>query len=337
MILSKVSFVDEFPRTLNLSDPIQVEMDVYGVLDFTIQDSIIIFSSKNPKRFWSIFSLQNHELRGHFLEKGNGPNEFLGTPWIYSTSFYTKNDELIAAIYDFYKGKVYEMNVGRTLAESTLSISIINESLPKNLFNLVAIDNLTFFCKEISTDHRQQERYLIDDGIKNIPANFEKLNRSAIMPREDINILSTITKRNKPTGRFVEIPLKLNYINIYSIDGSFEKTICLGKKLDKISDIQQLDRAKRILRHGYLCVYDGIFGVLCFNEEEKSYDLERKIFPTIQFFNIDGEPLVEFKLNRHATSFDIDFNNGQLYIHDFRTDELYKYDIQNIIVDCFRF
>ena len=79
-------------------------------------------------------------------------------------------------------------------------------------------------------------------------------------------------------------------------------------------------------------VYDDCFGVLCINEDRKTYfELGRKKLPSIHFFDMEGNPLVEFKLNRFATSFEIDFNSGYLYTYDYRKEIFLKYDIRDVM------
>jgi hypothetical protein len=184
---------------------------------------------------------------------------------------------------------------------------------------------------EIGENVTGQERVLLKNGIRSIPPVFKKLNRASIvMPGGDINILGTLTGYNEESGRLVEMPIYLNYINIYTPDGSFAKTICTGRELDNINDILQLNIAKRIYRHASLCVYDKMFGILKIDEDYGTYETQRKKLPSIQIFTMNGEPLVEFKLDRFATSFDIDFNNGFLYTYDQMTEDFFKYNITHV-------
>jgi len=333
MVLDEVVFVDKFPQTVYLEDPIQIELDeAFGAINFTIVDSLLIFSTQNPEGFWSFFSLPNYEWRGRFILKGNGPIEFTYSPSVgVYTSFYSSDKRLFAAIYDFAKGRVFEVDVSKTVENNSLSIRTVSDSLPPFLASMVMIDSVTFFCREITDMVTKEERYLLKNGIRNVPVIFNKLNRATIKPGEDNNILAAIIKYNSNIDRFVEMGLNLNYINIYSIDGSFGKTICTQKRLDNISDVQELNEADRMYRHAHLRLYENMFGALCINEEWGTYELGRKKLPEIQIFNMDGAPLVEIKLCRFATSFDFDFTNGYLYTYDFITEGFYKYNLPHTL------
>ncbi len=127
----------------------------------------------------------------------------------------------------------------------------------------------------------------------------------------------------------VEIPIGLNYINIYSLDGSFGRTICIGKELFNIGKIQDLNRVKRVYTFSDIRLFDDFFGVVHVDEERINYFGERKKTPRILFFDWDGNPLAELVSDHHITSFDIDFTRGELYTLDLYSDEFYKYDIKD--------
>lgn len=121
------------------------------------------------------------------------------------------------------------------------------------------------------------------------------------------------------------------YQYIYSPEGTFGKTITLAKKIDNIETIQDTPRANRIYTYNTARLFPDFFGVIYFNEEAIAFETERKTLPSIQFFNWNVEPLMELKLDRFFTDFDIDFTNGCLYIFDQPMEELYKYDISDIL------
>ena len=277
--------------------------------------------------FWSFVSLPDYRFLGKFLTKGQGPYEFFSHPYVGNrVKFFKEKEETFAAIYHFEKGKLYKMNIDESIKNSQLNIYTINDSLTLFLFNFVVIDSITFLCKEISNNETQQIRYMLVNGEKITPPHFEKLNLAKIREREDFNILSTITNYDFSKNRIVEMPIGLNYINMYSIDGSFGKTICVGKRLDNIEQIQDKERWDRIYTFADLRLFSKFWGVVYINEDYKTNDTERKRLPNILLFDWNGEPL-----NNFISSFDIDFINGYLYTLDLQTDVLCKYDIHEIL------
>ena len=332
MILDDVKYVSEFPITFSLTNNIDVNLGIIGIRNFCIIDSLLICSTISSDRLWSFFSLPSYNILGKFLLRGNGPFEFVQTPAVDNkTTFFKKNDLLFAMIYDFQKGNIYEMNITESIKTNQLSISLIDDSLSPFLFGMIRLDSTTFFCKEANHNHTQQIRYIhgvVDDAV---PSVLQKLNQASIRYKEDINILSTSTKMNPINNLIIEMPIGLNYINLYSLDGAFGKTICVGNKVDNIDKIQDTGRWERIYTFADLRVFDNFWGVLYINEEEGTYQQGREKKPSILLFDWGGKPLAKLNLNQFITSFDIDFSDRSLYAFDLLSEKFYKYDIKDIL------
>ena len=335
MVLDEIRYVDAFPQTFLLDNGVEVDLeslDIIGVKDFCIYDSLLVLSTTDKEGFWSFVSLSDYRFLGKFLTQGQGPYEFYSNPFVSSSEvkLFNENEENVAIIYHFDKGRLYKMNINESIKNNKLNIYTINDSIRPFIFDFVMIDSITFFCKEISNRETQQIRYILVNDIKITPPHLEKLNLAKIREREDFNILSTITKYEFNSKRFVEMPGHLNYINIYSLDGSFAKTICIGKRLDHIGKIQDKNKwTERKDTFSDLRLFPRFWGVAFI--DEYSYTRERTRFPNIMLFDWNGEPLAQLNLNNHITAFDIDFINGYLYTLDHKTDVFCKYDIREIL------
>ena len=145
-------------------------------------------------------------------------------------------------------------------------MSIKKDSLPSFIFDFAVIKDNLYYCREINKDQTQQIRYLRFNGKKEIPNTFKILNQAFVEKGEDFNLLSTITKESPKGDRIVEAPIYLHQINIYSSDGKWGKTICVGKA-DDIGDLEDKISWTRIYTHGGVCTYDKFFGVLFVNED----------------------------------------------------------------------
>ena len=324
MILDEVVFVDKFPHSFELSRPTSVSVEILGGLDFEIHDSLMIFATSKEDPMWEFYKLPEFKYLGGYLRKGNGPTEFLQSRWIYKTLFSERHGQFFASFYDFDKGRFLDMDISETLDNGHLSISP-KRAVPPQLERLIPLDDDTFFCKELSrTKLTRQNRYLLKGDSRSETDVLAKLNEAYVSPDQDHNILATLTGYNHRSGRIIEAPVMLNYINIYSLDGSFGKTICMDEKLDNIRDIELLERNKRLGTFGSLRVYDDMFGVM-------SRDNEDGRRSTIWFFDMDGAPLAEFKLDKTTTTFDIDFNEGTLYTHSYESEDFFKYDIREYL------
>jgi hypothetical protein len=333
MTFDSIEYVTKFPYTYILENSVDVNTDVIGYFDFCIVDSFLIFATKDGDGFWSFVSLfDNSNIMGQFLKRGQGHDEFLYPPNVQvSTNFFKDNEILYAAIYDFQKGKLYKMNIDKTIKDGRLDISIMENNLPPYLFNFVMIDTTIFLCKAINNESTQQLRYLMSNHTKESRPNLEKLNRAIIKESADVNIISTMTKYSKENDMVIEMPVMLNYLNFYSIDNNFGKTICIGDKLNNIEIIQNTSFPEIVETFYDLRIYKDFFAVVFVNEDKLSLETGRKKFPVIFLFNWQGEPVAELKLNRHLTAFDIDFKQGFLYGLDSIEEAFFKYDIRDIL------
>jgi hypothetical protein len=304
-------------------------MNIIGMKNFRIYDSLLILSVADKEGVLSFLSLPDYHFLGKYLSLGQGSNEFLFNPELGNVRFFKEEGDRFAWIYDSQTGKLYKMNMDESIRNNQLNM-FVYKTLPSSLFNFCVIDSVTFFCKKI-IEPLHQSRYIWKNGEKIIPPDLERLNLAAIQQERDINILSTITLCDPIKNRIVEAPVNLNYINLYAPDGSFGKTICIGDKLNHIDKIQEIDVWDRIYTFGGLRLFDPCWGVLYINETMKDFQVEQKTLPAILLFDWKGNPLAEFKLSRFITSFDIDFLHGYLYTCDHRTDEFCKYDIRKIL------
>lgn len=332
MAFDNVEYVDKFPVTYTLRTATRLDLDVIGVRDFAIYDSLMIIATTNKDGFWSFWSLPNYKSLGCFLLEGNGPDEFLMSPWVNRASLYEEAGSLYAVVYNDTRRCLQRINISETLKNNKLDIETVRDSLSGALFSCVYIDDETCLCREITNDQTQQIRYFFKSNKKEIPTHFEKLNHARVRRGSgDYNLLSSITKCNVKKKMIVEMPIGLNHINLYSFDGTLACTICVGKKVDNLDNLQSIDRWKRLYTYANLRIYPDFFGVLYLGETEKSFQVEREKLPRIQLFDWTGVPLAELQLTHQATSFDFDFNNGCLYTVDYITEEIYKYEIKDIL------
>lgn len=332
MGFENVSYINEFPTTITLTDDEEPNVDVIGIKSFMIYDSLLIVSTTDSDGLWSFMSLPNYTHLGNFIRKGNGPYE-LEQPLRVddNVKFLTDSSGLFANIYDFYRGKILKFNINETIKNQDLHISTLRDSVPPFMFNFIMLDSMNILCKEVKHDQTEQFRYILTNKDETVPPVLQKLNQASIKKGEDINILSTITRTNDKGNIIIEMPIGLNYINMYSLDGAIEKTICVGNKLDNISKIQEKGPGDRMYTFADLRIFKDFWGVVYINEDTKTYQTERKNHPSIQLFDWKGEPLLKLNLENFITSFDIDLVNGVLYTFDVHSDEFYKYDVKNAL------
>lgn len=327
-----IVYVTGFPETYTLQDWKVPNVDIIGLRNFAIKDSLLILNSTKSKGIWSLYELPDYTFFGSFLDRGEGPLEFMYGPSIKTNAKVVREGEqVLAYLYDFQKGRLLKFNISKSIASKELHLTILKDDLPPFMFNFKMIDHNKFFIKEISNANTQQLRSILQNDEKISLPIFTKLNQASIAPGEDPNILSTMTELSDHKNKLVEMPIGLNYINLYSLDGIFAKTICIGKELSDISEIQRESRWERMYTFADICVFDDFFGVVFIDQAKAIYQTERIKLPSILLFDWEGNPLAELNLENHITSFDIDFINQELYTLDLHSDQFFKYDISEVL------
>ncbi|ATA75891.1 MULTISPECIES: BF3164 family lipoprotein [Capnocytophaga] len=333
MSFDEVQYVENFPKSRSLIKEKMVDFGVLGVNRFRIVDSLLFLSTNDSDALWKLVSLPKQKVLGAFLKKGQGPNDFPMAPNLCTQTWISnQNNEWIAHIYDFNRGKLCKLNISQVLANKTEELIISELDLPQSLFNVQMLDETHFFCKTLNNEATSQERFMFRQNNKRIPPPLAKLNEAHVRRGEDTNILSTLVKYDHEKDILVEMPLGLNYINMYSLQNdTIAKTICLGKEMNSITSIQNTFRWNRMYTFCDVRSFKNFFGVMFINEKEKNYQTNRENLPTIFLFDWEGNPLIELKLDHLATSFDIDFTNNKLYTLDSLSDEMFVYDITHIL------
>ncbi len=329
MTTSNIEYIDKFPKQINLSTPETIDTKLIGMRGFKIVDSLMVFSVQGNDGLLAFYSKDDMKPLGRFLNVGNSKEEVLYGPTLStSVNFYRNADSLYVDVFDGQKGRMLTFNVDESLQKKQGILKSENKSLSNNVFNIARLPDGKYFIKELDDKETRQTRAIMDlkSGKTTCPPIMKRLNESSIKEGEDFNILSTITAVDKG-GRIIEMPIGLNYLNLYNPDGSFAKTVCIGEELDDIDEIISTNKAKRKYTFSDVRVFDTFFGVVYINEMESIYQTKSIKIPSILLFTLDGKPMAEIKLKRQATSFDIDMNNHFLYTYDSKTQELSRYKI----------
>lgn len=322
MICGDVVYGGKFQQSHTLENPEKIELDIIGGLDFIIRDSLLIFSTSDGSGYWSFFYLPSYNYLGKYLRQGRGPNEFAASALFCDAQLYNSNGRLLANTYDFGGGKYYEIDITKTLADSILTAREIENSTTTQLYNSVVIDDNTILYRNLQDDG-SLNRYLLKNGVKDSTEVLDKLNMARVKSNSYSNLLYAPVAYLRNSGRIVEVPVMLNYFNIYALDGSFAKTICTDGELLNISEMEKVSIES--MPNTYICTreYGNMFAVL------REFDRGERF--AIQFFDIDGKPLVEFLTNHPCRSFDVDFSHNHLYLYSYKTEEFVRYDVAGML------
>ena len=335
MILDDVEYVKDFPIHTDLGNAEESGFDVIGVLNFQVCDTMLMVSLKGETDgFWQFYSLKEKNLIGKMLGIGQGPNEFLMP--VYSENQYTIKkaaNKWYASIYDNMRGGIYRLDIDGTLQGENLLLQKVNSDLAGGLISVKELEDDSFICRELAEQMTEQNRYVLKNGEKVVPETLNMLNMSKVLDGDggfyDMNLISSSIRIHD--NLIVEVPVYLNYINLYSLDGSVRKTICMDKSLSSISSLQAQKNTARKQTYTAVQTFDAFFGVCAYYHTADEEDSGAELFSQIQLFSYEGKPLASFRLNRQVSAFDIDFTNGDLYVLSSSTDEFVKYDISDLL------
>ena len=122
-----------------------------------------------------------------------------------------------------------------------------------------------------------------------------------------------------------------NQINVYSLSGEKDFTICVSKERRLYSQ-EELDNTSRITRRyfydGAVCSENYLFA-LYYNLPAIKHETEQNVFPVIQVFTFNGEPVAELAVRERLS--DIAFDRVHNRIYGFTRDgRLLYYDLSGV-------
>ncbi len=320
-----VKYIDSFPQAYTLENPEDVSLDIIGVLDFTILDSIAVFNTMEKRSAWKILSLEDMHILGEILDIGNGPEEFLSIPWPSQCEFFRQGGDICCMMGDMSKRRMCSLNLSKSLDEGKLALDVVLEDLPYPCFTMFYIDSNALFYRTISPDMSRQDRFLREGGSDMVPSGLEELNTAHVEPGKNYNLLSSHMKYVRDKNLIVEVPVALTDINIYSLDGQNSMSLCLRDRPSDIDALQQLSPADIPHTFSALRTYGDYFAVLYIGETAMTYETGRKNLPHVYVFDYEGNPKADIALDKQVTSFDFDMEHGFLYAFDLITEQMYRY------------
>ncbi|MBP3202851.1 MAG: hypothetical protein J6M31_04505 [Bacteroidales bacterium] len=297
-----------------------LDIDATGVLGVKILNDILLISSRDKEQCISAYLFSGEKYLKSFLATGRGPGEVLYTPYISWLSFYSLGDTTqCMGFYDF-KGGYFECNIPASLAAGSMigeqKVASLSVSSGARYFRINA-DSL--LCRKSNDKGTGYVRFITDKrGERMSHPSMEDLNRfSSSFP----NDLSTLIMVNEKANRIVELGSGLPVIHLYSIHGSYAKSLHIGEYAE-ISNIESNDGTIR-KRYYYDAKQfeEGFAGLFlnCTNEQIDENDFPN---PEVHVFSWTGEPIARIRLPIRALSFDIDYSNRMLYLVDEETEQI---------------
>lgn len=324
MSIGSPKFITDFPKTLKIKSGNSYKIDEIGINSLKFIDSLLIVGHFDH---WSIYSSDGKTKYGDCLKLGKGPNEFNIIPRCSASLFENNNDSIYAYIDDRNRNRILEFNLSEFISSGDQHIvpTIESKYLRSDVWDVTPLSEtetlLTIPTKKFDGFER---RILLKDSLIKLPITEELDALSVKKGEEEINLLSKVLRFNRESGKIVEAMLSLNQINIYSKDGTWGKTICVGNSLDDIRKIESTIRLNRKYTYETLSTWDWGFGAVYLGQKELDWQKQEKCNSEIQFFDWNGNPLFNINLNESISAFDISPDMKHLLVVT-RDDELKDY------------
>lgn len=321
LTFSDVTYVKEFPEHSTVIESSKIPLDLPGLQDIKLKDSILFVSQKGQDRVIKMFSYPDLKFLGDFAPIGNGPGELMNVPFFSETSFSRHNDSLYINIPDF-KMKIVRYNVTAALSGDAGCFTQHPLELGGTALGVYSFDESTYYYMSLSQGMTSLTRHLIVDGEEQALEAQEELNTAKLSINDGyaFNLLSAIPAYDSNSGVIVECCLAANRLNFYSVnDPSFKKTVVIGNKLSSIKEAEARMKLAPVLPGCTFSVktYDDCFLVLYGNGIPDSKER------TVLVFDWQGNPLQRIDLPSKVRAVDIDFDNRTLIAADYETEELY--------------
>lgn len=326
--INDISIIDGFPSEVSLEE-IDFNCDEIGLNSIKVVDSLLVVGHD---AHWSILNSRDGKKYDDCLGVGQGPGEFNVLPRSASSLFISEGDSLVAYIPDKNKGRIMRFNLSGFLGGMKEPISVVLESdiLNNNCWEAIPCGPSSFLVSVANDSFTGFRRRILHDGVEVDHVMFSTMDTVCVNGEEDINLLAKVTRYNPSSDRFVEGMLYLNQLNIYSADGKWGKTVCVGKELDNLADVESTMKAMRKNAYISMSAFDEGFGAIYSGFSDTDIYTGKGTGSEIQFFDWDGNPVCWTRLPYPVLAFDVDIPGGRIYAIDEKEDRLRVYDAKKI-------
>ena len=324
LLLDETEFVTDFPNKLAPAPSFESKFDMTGALDLLVTDSCLYVSGQYPNGYIRALDKKNGSERARFLMKGNAPNEVHDIVY-FSTSTIVRDKGGVSMWINDEMGHLKKIDLTRSTQEQRTIVSD-TVSIPAMAMATAKVGEKGVFYTTINANRTSLERHILDGKVElDIPA-LRKLNAGSVNTAHDgflFNLLSTHVSYSWYAQRIIEASVFMNTIHLYSLDGTFGKTVCLGAYPSDIEQMEAQGVAGMAKKTFMLKSYPVFFAVLMTeNPGEEAHENM-----VLLIFNYDGDPLLKVALEKPADAFDIDLETFDLYTLSWEDERLYSYDI----------
>lgn len=324
---SEVQRISSFPRTIPANNRVTLlKAPSVGMVSFCISGDFFVAQLRGVDYNVEVYSYPKMEYKGRFVNKGNGPQEFLNANFAEGNFAYDRNGESFVLFDVMDKDYMFELNVTESVKEGITEGSVIHSDCRIGDLRRARLQDDSFlFCSLIYGDGMRLERHFFRNGDSYKTPPLEKLN-GGVIHSADMMLLDSNIGYNEKNGRIVEASSMRDVVNIYSVDGSFCRSLSVNKSSLTLNRLAQTPRGD-VRRYYYgLCSYPDSFALLFIGKTQNEMNI---MLPnvSIQVFDWDGNALAEIKVPTFINTFYLDYKCNKLIGFEYETGEVVSFDV----------
>lgn len=308
---------------MSVEDAVMVPINAVGIRGIKCIGDNLLVTATDTSGCMSVVSKEGASISRPFLKTGSGPGEVLYPPYISWMRFIIgENGHNYALFYDF-KGKVLEVDIDESTSKGFAQVDCLTDSLETMAGSrYYPINAYQLLCrKENKSGDGYQRVVWTGDGVENENHSMEVLNGFTSRYK---NNLSTLITADPSGSMIVEAGSRIDAIHLYSLDGSFNRTIYSG-------NIRVTDSESSVKCYYDVKVFKDFFAALYLGISMDDLDEGNYNSVEIRMFDWEGNPLARIHVPAKGQCFDIGTHTGSLYIADEDYDYILKYDISDIL------
>lgn len=327
-----------FTRTVDVSekDLQNVCTGIEGCSNMFIYDSLLVCAFTGADYYWKIYSLNDNQFKTWLIRKGHGHNEFSSPP---SSLTFKCDDKNLYCEFMTNKNHLYRCNLTQSLLLGNDSITDITPNVEMQSCRWMSrLDDSIYYYSDLLLGYNKYNRKLLSGNSFQDISGIETLNDFRV--ENDINTISYLYSLSPDHQRIAEAMLRLNQINLYSFDGTFKKTLCIG---DALMDVNAVDksgtsmfsRGSMLKCFGGVVSYSDYFVALYHGVSYKDYETsDDKQTCSLMVFDWDGNPILKVNVPFTITSFGIS-KDGYMYFlrNNTETEQILKYKRLDDLLD----
>lgn len=299
----------------------------FGARNIHIIDTFIVFMTPQLDSLYSIVSTETYNHLGNYVNKGNGPSEFLFA--LEPLSSKKAENKTIMSLYNFHERKLIDFNITQSVElRSPIFMENNNIKPMSGVYKVHQLNDEYLFVDYLNINDLTQHYAKYHLASNELEDDFQAIT-SGLTDQSLSYLLATSTAFNLQKKKYVSAMKFIDQINFYNLDKPLQsESFSIHEnnlKMEEVENIPMPDKMEYYvdLRSDSSYVY-GLY----VNQNRKDWAMNEKP-GVIHVFDWNGLPICELKTEEKLIYFDIDSKNKKLYGLTIDED-LFVYDLKGI-------